>query len=560
MPPKRKRKTPAAPAAPAARPRRSAAARRPPPTTGGPPPAAPPAVAEPEAPPQPAAATASPEPAAIGGSPAGLPDGVTATSPEASVGAAPDGDPANNDDPYDDPYHLLGMNTPPPVGRQVRKVSNAVFKMGGAMRLLAGHEGLHAGCTHKCTVKIDPTECVEGSVMGSVICGKLLRLGYNNIQSRWVSTRYTEHCSRYHPKHRTGADCLKREQDRNDEKLCAMFEAGRANQVPDVKIEPGVPPLKVSPKKPGSKQSFVKDHYQLAPDIQDLTSAARFYVYGRQRISKSTFDDSYFREAMQGSNKSRPLLTSRMLETYVRAEFAIFVLFLKFLVNKKLIQSLGNPFSQALHDGVTLGNHKGYESLGIDVVDDDWDRNLPICIGFRQKKMRQDGSYDGTDLAVGALFDECLTERTGHSLNTIVAAMMSDRAATGVARKLGFDGDGCLMHDADKLPQSGVGTLVRADMTQPVGANGHRPLANPFPEGVRLMKKFTKLGHYYAYGSRHNCLMKLRATSSLDKCSADIRIKVGSPVSSPCQMHFPNSCFVSFLPMLIYRADAQKQD
>ena len=52
-----------------------------------------------------------------------------------TVDAAPDGDPADNDDLYDGPYHLLGMNTPPPVGRQVRKVSNAVFKMGGAMRL-----------------------------------------------------------------------------------------------------------------------------------------------------------------------------------------------------------------------------------------------------------------------------------------------------------------------------------------------------------------------------------------------------------------------------------------
>ena len=243
-----------------------------------------------------------------------------------------------------------------------------------------------------------------------------------------------------------------------------MFEAGRATGLPNIKNEPGV-----SPKKPGSKQSFVKDHYQLAPAIQDLTSAAHFYVYGKQRISKSTFDDVYFREAMQGSNKSRPLLTSRMLETYVRAEFAIFVIFVKFLVTKKLIQLLCNPFAHALHDGVTLGDHKGYESLGLDVVDDDWDRNLPICVGFRQKSMRPDGSYDGTDHAVGALFDECLTERTGHSLKTIVETMMSNRAATGVARKLGFDGEGCRMHDADKLPQSGVGTLVRADMTQPVG-------------------------------------------------------------------------------------------
>ena len=34
----------------------------------------------------------------------------------------------------------------------------------------------------------------------------------------------------------------------------------------------------------------------------------------------------------------------------------------------------------------------------------------------------------------------------------IVAAMKSDRAATGVARKLGLDEDGCAMHDHVVLP------------------------------------------------------------------------------------------------------------
>ena len=109
------------------------------------------------------------------------------------------------------------------------------------MRLLAGNEGLHAGFTHKCTVKLDPTEGEDGSV----ICGKLLRLGYNKIQSRWVSTRYTEHCARFHHNNRTGADSLKREQVRNNEKVCAMFEVGRANGLPNVKNEHGVSPKKL---------------------------------------------------------------------------------------------------------------------------------------------------------------------------------------------------------------------------------------------------------------------------------------------------------------------------
>ena len=201
----------------------------------------------------------------------------------------------------------------------------------------------------------------------------------------------------------------------------------------------------------------------------------------------------------------------------------------------KFAQALGNPFAQALHDGVTLGDHKGYESLGIDVVDTDWEMNLPVCVGFRRKPVRPNGTYDGSDEAIAKLFDETLEERAGYGLKTIVAAMMSDRAATGVARQVGLDGDGCLMHDVDKLPQSGVGSLGRADMTQPVGINGHRPIANPFPAGVALMRKATKMGHHYAYGSHHNSLMTLRTTAHLTQKSSHCRIKVCLAVR---QVHF----------------------
>lgn len=40
---------------------------------------------------------------------------------------------------------------------------------------------------------------------------------------------------------------------------------------------------------------------------------------------------------------------------------------------------------------------------------------------------------------------------------------------------------------------------MRADMTKPIGQNGKRPIANPFPDGVRLMGKFSSMGAYYGY-------------------------------------------------------------
>ena len=74
--------------------------------------------------------------------------------------------------------------------------------------------------------------------------------------------------------------------------------------------------------------------------------------------------------------------------------------------------------------------------------------------------------------------------------------MKSDRAATGVVHALGLEASGCLMHDFDKLPSSGVGALVRRDMTKPV-AGGHWPYANQYPAGVTLMRKAATMGSHY---------------------------------------------------------------
>ena len=85
----------------------------------------------------------------------------------------------------------------------------------------------------------------------------------------------------------------------------------------------------------------------------------------------------------------------------------MFVMFLKFVADQKMVLSLGNPFAQGLHDGITLCNHKGYESLGIDVIATGWDRNLPICVGLVQKPKRAGGSFDGTDSTAASFLIVC---------------------------------------------------------------------------------------------------------------------------------------------------------
>ena len=64
----------------------------------------------------------------------------------------------------------------------------------------------------------------------------------------------------------------------------------------------------------------------------------------------------------------------------------------------------------------------------------------------------------------------------------------SFKVVDGVARKVDLEDEACLMHGADKLGTAVVGKLVRRNMTKKVGPCGHRPYANPFPEGQELLK------------------------------------------------------------------------
>ena len=84
-------------------------------------------------------------------------------------------------------------------------------------------------------------------------------------------------------------------------------------------------------------------------------------------------------------NPDCKILTRYQLKTYVCAEFEIFVIFLKFVLEWKLKESKGNPFVQGLHDGVTLDHHQGYESLALTFIFSELKYNGTQCIGFKSK-------------------------------------------------------------------------------------------------------------------------------------------------------------------------------
>ena len=194
-----------------------------------------------------------------------------------------------------------------------------------------------------------------------------------------------------------------------------------------------------------------------------------------------------------GGGPDTPILSRKGLIKWVRAEFAVFLIYLRYVLRCKHKQAKGNQFAQGIHDGGTLDNKQKYQALGLQFIDELWRRNWVICIAMTP-------CFDGTDAAVAKLLDEKCEERTLFDIKTLAAMVISDRAARGVAAHLEVDEECCLMHDGDKLGSSAVGALVRSKNKKPV---------NPFPEGVALMKKAHDMGVYFSYGTRWSELMTM---------------------------------------------------
>jgi len=201
------------------------------------------------------------------------------------------------------------------------------------------------------------------------------------------------------------------------------------------------------------------------------------------------------------------ILSVKSLKKWVRAEFEVFQLFLKTILDEKSAQAKGNPFAQGVHDGGTLVSKRKYQAFGIQFIDPKWRRNLVVCIGFER-------CADGRDVAVAEKFRETLLTNSGHRFDDIVCTVIQDRAAKGVSGHLGLDEEVCGMHDGDKIGQSALGGLVRSKNKTPV---------NPFPEGQAIMKKAHTLGTHFSYSNRHSILMSFRLQV---KDQPELRIKV----------------------------------
>ena len=112
-------------------------------------------------------------------------------------------------------------------------------------------------------------------------------------------------------------------------------------------------------------------------------------------------------------------------------EYNIFLFLLQLIINIKVQESHGSPFSHAIHDGATLGNHKKYASFGVQFIDPGWRNNNVVCLGFFQ-------SRDGTNQGFKSLLEYCFVTNTRYSLQSIFLLMVSDAAAVVVLSAAGM--------------------------------------------------------------------------------------------------------------------------
>ena len=246
-----------------------------------------------------------------------------------------------------------------------------------------------------------------------------------------------------------------------------------------------------------------------------LGSQARYYIYGRQRVSKRNWEDPAFLDMLEeqyvaggGNRKNFPKLSIKALLLWLEAEYEIFIRLIRRSVQDQLLYSEGNPFAQMIHDAATLKNKHKCHAIGMEFIDCYEFKNHAVCLGMTPLESGWD--------CVGALSIAAVTMKViGMKPEEVFAATMSDLAVKGVAQEFGHVGEECDMHQGDKIGRSAVGDLVRSS---------NKIVVNPFNEGQALMDKCHKMGVHFAYSNR---LSKLHTFSDqVDGGFARIKLKM----------------------------------
>eukprot|EP00966_Prymnesium_polylepis_P175418 4059513-Prymnesium_polylepis.1 len=267
-------------------------------------------------------------------------------------------------DAFDEPSRAYGANTPKGTLRGVASNVSEVWK--DIKRLKAkdnrSQNLMIKGYTHICVFPIQPTE--SGNMQ---YCHEPLKLTKTG-GGTWIVTQGERHMVREHP-----ASDASKAKVKHDE---AAAERKVAQQL--LMDNPG-----------DALQTDLISGFTMTKAQAELSSQAMWYTYAKMHVSKSAFEDTYYKN-MHTQAGGTALLTAAQLSSWVDAEFKVFCRFIKFMLSRKMAQAQGNAFAQFLHDGGTLKNHKKYQAFGIQFVDPDWEHNWVICFGFPRSSRNKD--------------------------------------------------------------------------------------------------------------------------------------------------------------------------
>ncbi|KAL1504104.1 hypothetical protein AB1Y20_010514 [Prymnesium parvum] len=376
-------------------------------------------------------------------------------------------DAANDDDKTDHnriAQEYLGENTP-----TKRSSTSGVWKDVKRLKMQLPNNN-NKNFTHVCTVALPPAE--DGTPR---FCNQMMRLHKNKPKTvggtpSWLSTKAGDHLRICHPvDSEAGAEGVRR----GAEKSKVALQTAMAYGMPNIEGN--------------DIDSMAK--FSLSKRERSLSAQAQWYVYSSMHISKSEFDSIWFKNMLKevGDGEKTALLTQGNLKEFLKAEWALFLMFVKLIINIKRKEAEGNAFAQALHDGGTLTNKKKFQALALQFIAPKWQRNIVLTLALTK-------SLHNKDTDVAEMWEQTMLQRTGFEFHKIVSRMRSDRAAKGVAGQLDMgEEEVCEMHDTDKLGRSALGGLVRSRAKTPI---------NPFPEGVALVAKAHKLGAYFGYSTR----------------------------------------------------------
>ena len=323
-----------------------------------------------------------------------------------------------------------------------------------------------------------------------------------NTFGSYNTTEPLRHFQNFHPDSKIGKEQLEKEEKKKRKLQNFLASAGAEAH----------PPPEKKKRVQGSIVKYAENGVKPGAMSIALAKAARWYMYGRQHIFKSTFDDDFFRDMISGyfeagGGKGKvKYLTRKGLKYYVKGEFELFKMYLKHVIAISRKAAFGNRFAQGLHDGGTLSDKQKRLAVGIQFIDLNWEKNHVICLGMAPLS-------DASAGPTAELLRKLSLERMGVPFDDAVACLTQDKAGAAVAKAMEYEVDHCDMHQVSKISQSAVGVLVRKKDLKPV---------NPFPEGALVMKVAHDMGKYFSYSTRHSDLVDCCKAAG----AAAIRVKL----------------------------------